>query len=167
MKHLHKNRSLLVITACLIAFAALGLFSGWGEKYAADKEMQALCAKDGGVKIYETMTVPKSQFDKWGMPRGKNWDGSNFPSTLDPEYRYSNSTEFLKRGDVLKGEVQMSRNTQRIRRLSDGKLMAESITYGRSGGDHFIHRILGGHPSGLQCPVLPTDLITRVFIQGK
>lgn len=147
----------------VIAFTVLG----WGKKYEADEQMQELCVKDGGVKIYETVTVPKRQFDKWGMPRGKHWDRSHFPSTLDPEYDYSNTFEFLQRGDTLKGEVEMSRYVQRIRRLSDGKLLAESITYGRSGGDHLINRILGGHPSSAGCPVPSTNLISTVFIQGE
>ena len=154
---------LSILVVIVIAFTVLG----WGKKYAADEQMQELCAKDGGVKIYETVTVPKNQFDKWGMPRGKNWDGSHFPSTLDPEYHYSRMTEFLRRGDTLKGEVEMSRYIQLIRRLSDGKLLAESISYGRSGGDHFINRILGGHPSSAGCPIPSTNLISTVFIQGE
>lgn len=156
-------RGVSVFIVVVIAFTVLG----WGKKYAADEQMQELCANDGGVKIYETVTVPKNQFDKWGMPRGKNWDGSHFPSTLDPEYHYSRTTEFLRRGDTLKGEVEMSRSVQRMRRLSDGKLLAESIIYGRSGGDHLINRILGGHPSGKLCPVPTIGLISTVFIQGE
>lgn len=139
----------------------------YGKKYAADEEMQALCAKDGGVKIYETVILPKRQFDKWGMPRGPNWDGSHFPSTLDPAYEYTNTSTFLRKGDTLKGEVQLSRSVQRVRRVSDGKLLAESITYGRSGGDQFINQILGGHPSGKLCPVPTKNLISTVFIQGE
>lgn len=154
------------VSVFIVAVIAFTLF-GWGKKYAADEQMQELCAKDGGVKIYEAVTLPKNQFDKWGMPRGKNWDGSHFPSTLDPEYDYSRTTEFLRRGDTLKGEVEMSRYIQRVRRHSDGQLLAESISYGRSGGDHFINRILGGHPSSSGCPIPSTNLISTVFIQGE
>ena len=152
-----------IATTLLIA----AFLSGCGEKDEADKQMLELCAKDGGVKIYETVTLPKSQFDKWGMPRGRNWDGSNFPSTLDPEYSYSYLSEFLKRGDPLKGEVQLTKNIQEIHRQSDRKLLAESITYGRSGGDPYIALALGGHPSGKLCPVPAKNLIAAVFIQGE
>ena len=150
-------------TTLLIA----AFLSGCGEKDDADKQMQELCAKDGGVKIYETVALPKSQFDKWGMPRGRNWDGSNFPSTLDPDFHYSNTTEFLRRGDTLRGEVEMRRYTQRVRQLSDSKILGESISYGRTGGDHFVNRILGGHQSGAGCPTPSRNLISSVFIQGE
>lgn len=151
----------------IVAMGVLMLLSGCGEKGAADKQMQALCAKDGGVKIYETVKVPKNQFDKWGMPRGKNWDGSNYPSTLDPDYNYSYISEFLKRGDPLKGEVEMYRSMQRIRRQSDGKLLGESITYGRRGGDPYTALLLGGHPSGVSCPIQTKSFISIIFIQGE
>jgi hypothetical protein len=154
------------VVSIFIVIALAFTYFGWGERGAADEKMQALCIKDGGVKIYETVTIPKREFDKWGMPRGKTWDGISYPSTLDPDYYFSNTTEFLKRGDTLRGEVEMSRYIQRIRRLSDGKLLAESISYGRSGGDHFINRILGGHPSGAGCPLPNKNLISIVFIQG-
>lgn len=151
----------------LIGVAVAIAFFGYGSKYAADREMHELCVKDGGVKIYEKITLPRNQFDEWGMPRGKNWNGSNYPSTLDPEYKHVRTSEVLKRGDTLLGQVEMYRYVRKIRRLSDGKLLAESVTYGRSGGDPLIYRILGGHPSSKLCPVPTTSLISTVFIQGK
>lgn len=156
-------RGLSLFLISLLVFTYLG----WGKSGVADEQMQALCSKDGGVKIYETVTIPKRQFDKWGMPRGKHWDRSHYPSTLDPEYEYTNSSEFLQRGDTLRGGVEMSRYVEQIRRVSDGKLLAESISYGRSGGDHFINRILGGHPSAKHCPIPIKGLISTVFIQGE
>ena len=154
-------------TAVLIAMA---LLSGCGEKYAADKEMQALCAKDGGVKIYETVTLPKSEFGRggWGKPMDKYWSGQADPENrLGPDYRYVERSEFLRRGDTLRGEVQMIRSTEKVYRRVDGKLLGESVLYGRSGGDHFINRILGGHPSSLTCPNPPIAFLTSVFIKGE
>lgn len=151
----------------LVSISLLVVLSGCGEKDAADKQMQELCAKDGGVKVYETVTQPKNQFDKWGMPRGKNWDQSVLESKLDPDYHYAYWSEFLKRGDPLKGEVEMYRSIQRIRRQSDGKLLGESITYGRRGGDSYIALLLGGHPSGVSCPIQTKSFISIIFIQGE
>lgn len=154
-------------TTLFAAFVALAFLSGCGEKDAADKQMQELCAKDGGVKIYETVTLPRNQFDKWGMPRGKYWDQSVLESKLDPAYRYSSWSQFLKRGDPLKGEVEMWKDFGKIYRQSDGKVLGESVTYGRRGGDPYIALLLGGHPSGAVCPVQTRSLISIIFIQGE
>lgn len=33
------------------------------EKYALDRQMAELCKKDGGLEVYETVTLPRSAFD--------------------------------------------------------------------------------------------------------
>jgi len=38
------------------------------EKFALDRQMEDLCKKDGGVKVYETVTLPASMFDQLGDP---------------------------------------------------------------------------------------------------
>jgi hypothetical protein len=151
----------------IVAMGLLVVLSGCGEKGAVDKQMQELCAKDGGVKVYETVKVPKNQFDKWGMPRGKDWDQSVLESKLDPSYQFINASETLKSGDPLKGEVEIWRYHEKIIRKSDAKLLAESVTYGRRGGDPYIALLLGGHPSGVHCPIKTKSLISVVFIQGE
>ena len=157
-------RGVSVLIVVVIAFTVFG----WGKKYAADEQMQELCAKDGGVKIYETVTLPKREFSQWGQPLARYWSGQTDPENkLGPNYRYVERSEFLRRGDTLRGEVQMFKSHHKIFRRSDGKLLGESISYHRSGGDHFINRILGGHPSSLSCPVRPSHLLTDVFIKGE
>lgn len=139
----------------------------YGKKYAADDEMQALCAKDGGVKIYETVILPASEFSQWGEPLYRyRIEQADPEERLGPDYRYVEKSEFLKRGDTLIGEVQMRKYIEQIYRRSDGKLLGESISYGRSGGDSFINRILGGHPSSLACPDGANSLLTEIFIKG-
>lgn len=129
------------ILVCVLAAIAL---AGCGSKYAADKEMQALCAKDGGMKVYERVVLPASEFSRW-----------------------VEQTEFLKRSDTLKGEVQMTRGIQQVYRRSDGKLLGESVEYGRSGGDPFISLLPGLHPSSSSCPAEQASLIQTRFTQGR
>lgn len=148
------------------ALIAAALLSGCGEKDASDKQMQALCAKDGGVKIHETVTLPKSEFTKGGMPLGRYWaNQSDQESKLGPNYRYFERSEFIKQGNTLKGEVQMRRSVEKVFRRSDGKLLGESISYGRSGGDPYIALLFGGHPSSLTCPNPPAAFLINVFIK--
>jgi len=155
-------------TTLFAAFVALAFLSGCGEKDAADKQMQELCAKDGGVKIYETVTLPKSDFSQSGRPLDSYWSGQTDPENrLGPNYRYVERLEYIGRGDTLRGEVQITKFLQKIFRRSDGKLLGESVEYGRSGGDHFINRILGGHPSSSSCPLGPNILFTAIFIKEE
>lgn len=47
----------------LIAALSVAILSGllWiaeGEKWLLDRQVRELCAKDGGVKVYETMRLP-------------------------------------------------------------------------------------------------------------
>jgi len=156
-----------LVQSATAALIVMVLLPGCGAKNAADKELQALCEKDGGIKVHETVTLPKSQFDESGMPRGKNWNGIDLPSKLDPDYYQSSWTEILKKGDPLKREVQMWRSITRIRRESDRKLLGEAVTYGRSGGDSFIYLIFGGHPSGRSCPESVDNLLSHIFIREK
>jgi hypothetical protein len=153
-----------VVLICITAALAL---SGCGAKYAADEEMQALCAKDGGMKIYETVTLPAKEFSQWGRPLDRYWSGQTDPEKrLGPDYRYVERSEFLRRGDTLVGEVQMFRSIEKIYRRSDGKLLGEAVSYSRSGGDAFINRILSGHPSSSTCPDPRAHLLISVFIKG-
>lgn len=158
-------RGLVATSLAAILLVSLG---GCGSKYASDKEMQALCAKDGGMKVYETVVLPASEFSRYGEPLDRYRLGNPNPEDrLGPDYRWIEQTEFLKRGDTLKGEVQLIRGIQKISRRSDGKLLGESIEYGRSGGDLYVSLLLGLHPSSSSCPTGQGSLVQTIFIQGR
>lgn len=55
----------LIFAVTGMAFAGL-LWFAVGEKWLLDREVRELCAKDGGVKVYETVRLPSERFDKWG-----------------------------------------------------------------------------------------------------
>jgi hypothetical protein len=143
----------------VVTFAALAL-SGC-EKFALDRQMEELCKKDGGVKVYETVTLPPDMFDQWGDPF-PGWRGRPLEERLGSAYRYVVETVYLKQGDPLKGEGQLRRTSERIYRRSDGKLIGEAISYGRSGGDFIVY----AHPTSNHCPIYQSDsegLIKSVF----
>jgi len=135
------------------------------EKYQLDRQVEDLCRKDGGVRVYETVTLPPEMFDRWGDPF-PGWRGRKLENRLGPNYRYIVETINLKQGDPFQvfSEGVLSRSSERIIRLSDSKLMGESVVYGRTGGE----TILLGHPSGKICPVLQSadaTLIRSVFLK--
>lgn len=138
-----------------ILLAAALLLAGC-EKARLDKQVKELCAKDGGVKVYETVKLPPERFDQWGMVTP--YDPTQKENALGPEYVFKREINYLR-----KGNPDMFRmHTQLIRR-SDGKLLGESVFYKRGGGD------LPGpwHGSSFMCPELSVanDVIRQIFVK--
>jgi hypothetical protein len=118
-------------TLAVLMLSALGLSQcGWVQKVSLDREVDRLCAIDGGVHIYETVTLPKEDFGP---------DGEVFP-----QYRHlpSNNGRFssayvVRRSDkvLVGGYPAMERINTLIVRVSDDKVLGERVIYRRSGGD--------------------------------
>lgn len=137
------------------------------EKDRLDKQMAELCKADGGIRVYETVTLPPEMFDRWGDPF-PSWRQKNLEDRLGPDYRYIRETVYLKHGDPISffSEGELRQYNEKIIRLSDGKLLGQSILYGRLGGD----MILLGHPSSKRCPVFRNaneSLIRSVFLKSR
>jgi hypothetical protein len=126
----------------------------------ADRIVRALCRKDGGLKVFETVVVPRAQFDRYGTPTGSEVHDPQIPGKLDPRYEMTNRTEVIR-----DEQPSISKNTEKITRKSDGKVLAEQIVYGRSPTDSFFGSLLGMHPKGVLCPK-PESLMLRVFSKG-
>jgi hypothetical protein len=154
----------LVITTCLTLF-------GCGEKYALDKQMEELCKKDGGVKVFEQVKLPASRFDKEGtlLPETPYKEGvDKYTSLLGKDYRYVVRYETIKAGNSsYNAEGRLERYIEEIYRLSDNKLLGSVVSYGRSGGDSRPMSFLGGHPSSNYCPKPSYNLIKSMFIKGE
>jgi hypothetical protein len=133
-----KKRVALVIILGTIWFGASFWYSG-GRKLVYDAVVLSLCAKDGGVKVYERVELPAERFDKWGkiqIPEKSKMKSKD-------EYYYESVTTYLRQGNP-----KLVRHYTKIVRKSDGEVLGESVHYGRGGGD------LPGpwHPSGFTCP---------------
>jgi hypothetical protein len=117
----------------------VGLLLAGCEKARLDDEVRRLCAKDGGIKVYEVVVLPLSRFDQYGAIR--------IPSKEDAkstdEFYYVSETTYLRSGDP-----EMWRTRHQIVRAKNGKLLGERISYSRRGGD-----IPGSwHESSFGCP---------------
>lgn len=130
------------------------LWLALGDQWAADRQVRELCAKDGGVKVFETVKLPAEKFDKWGMVNFyKPAQGEN---ALGPEYVYKSEATYYRRDNP-----EMWRTHAQVMRRLDGKLLSESVSYSRRGGD------LPGpwHPSSFACPK-EIGLIEKTFIHS-
>lgn len=140
-----------VVTMSLIAVAGC-------ERYALDQRMEELCKKDGGVHVYETVQLAPEMFDASGNPfpprlRSEIAHKAGENRTISEEllislYRRTWEVVYLKTGEPTKGEGVLARTSERVTRVSDGKLLGEAVSYSRIGGDF----IAFPHFSSNRCP---------------
>jgi len=137
-----------------LLLAAFG-YTEWN-KARLDAEVNRLCAKDGGVKVYEQVKLPAERFDKWGMVNFYQPDKRE--NALGLDYVVNDETTYYRRGNP-----ELFRMHMQIMRRSDGKLLGESVFYKRGGGD------LPGpwYGSSFLCPELnvANDVLRQVFIK--
>jgi hypothetical protein len=154
-------------SATYSVLAALSFVAGC-EKFALDRQMEELCRKDAGVRVFETVSLPKEMFDQWGDPfpgwRARVLEGKP-EERFGSGYRYLWEISTLKSGDPLKGEGRLQRHIVKIIRNADQKLLGEAVSYGRSGGDFIAY----AHPTSKSCPAeqSESDLIRSVFIRKE
>jgi hypothetical protein len=138
----------------LLAIIILPLISACAtpSQILTDAEVKRLCKKDGGIKVYETMTLPAERFEKDGSIRIP----AKWLAKPEDEFYSESSIHYIK-----KGYSDLSRIHSKLYRALDKKLLGEIITYGRRGGD-----IPGPwHPSSFRCPYITSqDLYKQVFI---
>lgn len=129
-------------------------------KSELDAEVKRLCAIDGGVKVYETVALPAEKFNQrreinfYRPAQGEN--------ALGPEYLYKREIRYLLEGEYEKPA--MWKTHEQVFRKADGRLLGESVSYARRGGD------LPGpwHPSSYICPELKDlNLLEQVFVIQK
>jgi hypothetical protein len=112
--------------------------------WQADKVVDGLCAKDGGIKVYETVTLPKERFNQWGqflvLDRSVMNQNDEYYSVWEKKDVEGNSNYEIS-------ALTIYRNHFMIYRKSDHGLMGEGISYSRRGGDY----ISPSMPSSYSC----------------
>lgn len=148
--------------ALVVGFAILSApaLVSTGVKAHYDRQVREMCAKDGGVKVYETVILPAEQFDKL-----KRRNFVFFSKALaDPADEYYGETDDHY---FRQGHPNLVRMQYRIIRRSDGNVLGESVRYGRGGGD------LPGpwHESSFTCPdpgnPSSPKFETAIFVRGE
>jgi hypothetical protein len=98
-----------------------------------DKEVDRLCSVDGGIKVFERVTLPPSQFNKWGDPNIPFKKTSNASSS--PFFIVIESQDLIKDNSVAYNSIHLVRMRAEAIRSVDGKSLGEAISYARMGGD--------------------------------
>jgi hypothetical protein len=160
--HQAKDRPTTIIAVVLIVpgFAWLAWTLYGGEKRLLDQQVRELCAKDGGIKVYETVKLPAERFNHSGQ--------LNFTIPVTPYSTLSDTDEYFLEWEVTKvisGNPSLERSHFRLVRRSDMKRLGESVSYSRISGD------LPGpwHESSVICPEITIDqsLESSVFVRGE
>lgn len=145
--------------ACAVGLVWLGWTLFGGEKWWVDRQVRELCARDGGIKVYETVRLPTDRFNKWGQPNF--FRATQHENALGPEYVFKVESKFLR-----EKEPYLRRYHVTVARRSDQRLLGETILYVRGGGD------LPGPwmGSSFSCPRNEdsgeVQLLTNIFIQS-
>jgi len=132
------------------------------EKDHLNKQMAALCKKDGGVRIYERVQLSPQMYNEWGSLKTPKTikRGNEYISQIADIYESNTEKENIKNGDPFKGEGSLARHHTKVIRVTDKKILAEYISYSRVGGDRWF----AGMPSAENCPINDgTSLLEKVF----
>jgi hypothetical protein len=153
------SRNWLLGIGTVVLLVWLTKYFSEAEMRRLDKEVDRLCAIDGGVRIYETVRLPASKFHELGQPLvpqgGKDDTGFGY---------YKRLQTITLEGPGQAPGAQLIRNQSQVIRTGDGKVIAEVVWYTRSGG-YWLEGLPGvGH--GRNCPgPYPADFERRVFIK--
>jgi len=115
-----------------------------------DNKVDTLCAKDGGVTIYERVSASRSAYPMIKLT------STNQP--IIPFDRYANDEDpfyMTAKTTFLESKwISLARYEQTIIRREDKKTLSRIISYGRSGGDFPT----GFHPSHYLCRKVNDDI---------
>lgn len=138
----------------------------WGvpsfNKWRADRLVDELCAKDGGIKVYETVILPKERFNQWGQFVVLE---KRIMKPDDEYYTVWKTTDIIGKhnsSDIFK--LTVYQHYFAMYRVADNKLLSEAIGYSRRGGDPFGALM----PSAYSRPENIESEITKLtFLQSK
>jgi hypothetical protein len=102
-------------------------------KAEMDKEVDRLCSVDGGIKVFERISLPPDQFNQWGDP---NIPFAGEKGTATSPYIIEIELRDLVRVDssVLRRLTLVRFQARALRRV-DGEILGEAVGYSRLGGD--------------------------------
>lgn len=148
-------KALFLALAVLVMIPLLIVGFYEGRKAYWDRQVRELCAKDGGIKVFETVVITPKQLQVWGGAGGV----LGVPNETDK----NNNIPFFRRTKdiaVHAGSPNVMRLETEFIRRSDGKLLGRFIYYFRRGGDFPSW----AHESSVGCKAEPLPIEAMIFI---
>lgn len=157
MKVLGKIVAAVVLIPILVL--VLGIGGCEARKAYYDWQVQKMCEKDGGVTVFERVTLSNDEYVRLGG------SGGQIPlpeeRSAPANYPYVSKTT---RTTVKEGSPQITRAEALIARRADGKVLARFVTYTRIGGDFTSW----AHHSYKMCELPRGNVSQQIFtVEGR
>lgn len=126
-----------------------------GQQSYWDAQVREMCEKDGGVRIFEVVSLNSQQYslllNKFGQlsPPLESKAEGNVPIV----HRFTSIY-------VRQNDPEIRRDELSVIRKSDEKILGVSVSYSRVGGD-----LIALHPSFFSCPERSVDIFSAVVRQ--
>lgn len=121
-----------VAVVASIAVLFVPMLVSMGVKGSYDQQVREMCAKDGGVRVFETVRLPADKFNQRGQPNFR------IPARVSPHNKLKDTDEYYVEWDVAtlrRGNPDLEKSHSRLIRRNDNKVLGESVSYFRRGGD--------------------------------
>lgn len=122
-----------------------------------DHKVTEMCEKDGGVTVYENVTLTQEEYERNDGKNGVIRVMSESTSKNNHQYAWSNTDTVINETNPY-----VRRSEYITYRKSDKKELGKWITYSRRGGDLPI----GFHPSSFSCSDIPNfekNITKKIF----
>ena len=135
---------LLLIPVAIVVVLILTVGFYEGRKAYWDSKVKEMCKKDGGVTVYEKISVSPDEYHRLPKVDGSAAIVSEVNSKpAEPAFAVDKET-------VLKEWApRVTRWESLVKRRTDGKVIGSMVTYYRVGGDFPLSF---GHPTSFSCP---------------
>jgi hypothetical protein len=130
------------VAIIVLLILAVGFFEG--RKAYWDSKVKEMCEKEGGVKVFEKISISLERYNR--IPKVGGFISMGPESSLKPE----DVVFWVMTENVLRDwNPRVVRREELVKRRTDGKTMGKIISYSRIGGD-FPNGI--SHHSSFACP---------------
>lgn len=153
-----RRARIALVAGLMVTWLAVSFWYAGGRIYYYDWQVRQMCAVDGGSKIYEVVTLPAEKFDHFGVVKAK--------ISVSGEYIVADVYVLIDEEKLIRKEnPRIWRNQLGVYSQKSMKLIGESTSYSRSGGDF----IGPWHPSSFGCPPDSGNafLLPRLFVISK
>lgn len=148
----------VVIVMFFLVWQGLPIFNIW----QTDKLVDHLCAKDGGIKIYEVATLPNERFNEWGQFVVAD---KSYAKPDDEYYSVLENIDILGKSQIGdSSKLVLTQYHFLVYRATTHKVLGEGVSYARRGGD----AIGPWMPSSYSCPEeMQSDLFKHIFLKSE
>ena len=121
-------KTLLAVPGLLLVALLFAFVFCEARKAYWDYQVREMCAKDGGIKVYETVKLPPDKFNEWGQVKfDVRMKGYSQPGE---EYYYEWDIQHYHEGNP-----EVWRNHFILYHVAEKKMVGEALGYNRRGGD--------------------------------